>query len=430
MPFATHAAPLAFPGAEGFGAIAIGGRHGRVLRVTNLNADGPGSLQAACAADGPRIVVFAVAGVLRGDVFIKHSRITIAGQTAPAPGITLAGRLIARPDTPQRLTDIVVRHLRLRPPPIGGHEGDVIQIPNSERVMLDHLSLAWGSDEMIDIIQSADVTVQWSTIEESDPAGHAKGMAHNYGLLSAYPGSGNVSILRNLFAHHARRLPSVSPAEAGRPADFRNNVVYNFRDGLSDEGHVPHAPVNLVGNYYKRGPSARRINPFHFHPQGSYYVADNYLDGAGMLSDVRPGARGLPAWVRVTGGGTFLAQPAPVPYTTTTTAAQAYAAVLQRAGAFPRDQVTRRTVAEVQSGTGAWRRQGPPAPTNDWFLDGLPRASAPTDSDSDGMPDAWERRHGLDARDPRDANRVLRGGYTAIESYLNERAAEVEARGH
>ena len=237
-----------FPGAEGFGAIAVGGRGGRVIKVTNLNASGPGSLHAACADRGPRIIVFEVGGVIRGDIEIRHSNITIAGQSAPAPGITIAGRLLALPFHEERLHDIVVRHLRLRPPPTNGVSGDAIQLPKSERIMLDHLSLAWANDEMIDIIHSSEVTVQWSTIEESDITGHAKG-GHNYAILSAYPGSGNVSIHHNLFAHHSRRLPSLSPQVSNKPDDFRNNVVYNFRDGLSHEGHEPKAPINLIANY-------------------------------------------------------------------------------------------------------------------------------------------------------------------------------------
>ena len=209
----------AFPGAEGFGATSLGGRGGRVMKVTNLNASGPGSLQEACAAEGPRIVVFDVAGVIRGDVAIKHPRITIAGQTAPAPGITIEGRLLSRPEPWARLHDIVVRFLRFRPRPSTGHDGDAVQLPDTERVMLDHLSLAWANDETVDIIHASEVTLQWSTLEESDVEGHAKGAGHNFGLLSAYPGSGNVSILHNLFAHHSRRSPSLSPyvaRQAGR----------------------------------------------------------------------------------------------------------------------------------------------------------------------------------------------------------------------
>ena len=218
----------AFPGAEGFGALAAGGRGGRVIKVTNLNSGGPGSFQAACESDGPRIVAFTVGGVIRGDVFIRHSHITIAGQTAPPPGITLAGRLISRPVPWRRLSDIVVRFVRVRPPPATGHDGDSIQLPDTERVILDHLSLSWANDEVIDICHSSEVTVQWCTIEESDTEGHGKRVAHNFAMISAYENSGNVSIHHNLFAHHSRQVPSLSPYVADKPGDFRNNVIYNF----------------------------------------------------------------------------------------------------------------------------------------------------------------------------------------------------------
>lgn len=260
----------AFPGAEGFGAVAMGGRGGKVIKVTNLNSSGPGSLQAACEAKAPRMVVFEVGGVIRGDIAIKHSYITIAGQTAPSPGITIEGRLLSRPEPWQRLHDIVVRFIRIRPPPTTGHEGDAIQLPDTERVILDHLSLSWANDEMIDVIHSSEFTLQWSTLEESDLEGHGKGVAHNYGIISAYPNSGNITIHHNLFAHQSRRSPSLTPYVPGKPSDFRNNVVYNFREGLTHDGHVPQEAINLIGNYYKRGPNSEKIIPFAFVPEGRY----------------------------------------------------------------------------------------------------------------------------------------------------------------
>lgn len=419
------AALPAFPGAEGFGSHTPGGRGGRIIKVTNLNASGPGSLQAACAAKGPRIVVFEVAGVIRGDVLIRHPYITIAGQSAPSPGITLAGRLMAAPPEGQRLHDVVVRFLRVRPPRIVRHDGDAVQFALTDRAVLDHLSLAWANDETIDIIYSSDITIQWSTLEESDPEGHAKRMAHNFGLLSAYPDSGNVSIHHNLFAHHARRLPSLAPGEKDRPADFRNNVIYNFRDGLSDEGHRPRSGINLVGNYYKRGPDATRVRLFHFHDEGAYYVAKNYLDGAGTFGDPRRADTQLPWLVGVTGSGVILSQPAPVAVVSTHSATDAYQHVLQSAGAFPRDRITRRTIDEVRNGAGRWGRHGPLEPSDEWFLDGMAVEPVPRDSDGDGMPDDWEIRHGLNRHNPADANRILPSGYTAIEEYLHQRAGQL-----
>lgn len=416
----------AFPGAEGFGAVAVGGRGGRVIKVTNLNASGPGSLSAACAERGPRMVVFEVGGVIRGDVEIKHSNITIAGQSAPAPGITLVGRILARSADNKRMHDIVIRFLRLRPPPAVGVDGDAIQLPMTERVMLDHLSVAWANDEMIDIIHASEVSVQWSTIEESDPTGHAKGVPHNYAILSAYPGSGNISIHHNLFAHHSRRLPSISPQVEGKPDDFRNNVVYNFRDGLSHEGHEPKAPINVIGNYYKRGPNSALIHPFQFDATGTYYLSDNYFDGFGVVDDPRraDSAR-LPFWIRSVSAGTVLPQPVPVGMITTHTAQEAFPLVLAQAGARPRDRVTLRTLSEVRDGTGRWGRNAPANPSDAWFLENLERENPGMDTDGDGMPDRWERRHGLNPKNGRDHARVTPSGYTAIEDYLNARAAAI-----
>ncbi len=424
---AASAAELAFPGAEGFGATSRGGWGGRVIKVTNLDSEGPGSLAAAAAAEGPRIVVFEVAGVIRGDVEIKHPRITIAGQTAPSPGITLEGRLRAVPAVEgERLHDIIVRFLRIRPPHHQGVGGDAVQLPKSDRVILDHLSLSWANDETIDIIHSADVTVQWSTLEESDPGGHAKGERHNFGLISAYPGSGNISIHHNLFAHHSRRNPSLSPGEPGMPGDFRNNVVYNFREGLNHDGHEPKAPINLIGNYYKRGPDSGRVAPFEFNGAGRYYLAGNVLEGVGELEDPRRRLFSPRMWLRgvsLARGGGVLDQPAPVAPVTTHSAEQAYRLVLERAGAFPRDRVTRRTLEEVRRGKGGWRRHGPERLEAHWLYQGLPQEQALLDSDIDGLPDAWEKANGLDPHDPNDYAQELRDGMSAIRLYLAERAA-------
>lgn len=421
----AFSAPPAFLGAEGFGAISIGGRDGRVVKVTNLNSSGPGSLQAACEAVGPRIVVFDVGGVIRGDVKVRHSRITIAGQTAPSPGITVEGRLLARPEPWKRLSDIVVRYIRIRPLPTTGHDGDAVQLPDTERVILDHLSLAWANDEMIDLCHSSEVTVQWCTVEESDTEGHGKGGMHNLALISAYPRSGNISIHHNLFAHHAGRIPSLSPYVAGKPGDFRNNVVYNFSNGLTHDGHTPKAPINLVGNYYKRGPNAFFVRPFEFHESGRYYIGGNYIEGAGDIGDPRDTAAKLPFWVRVRAAGTVLHAPVATAPVNAHSAQEAYKLVTERAGCFPRDRVTKRTFEELVLGTGRWGRNGPSAPTDAWYLEGLRVEKAPQDSDGDGIPDDWEAAHGLNKADPKDYQKRMPSGYAAIEEYLNDRAQRV-----
>jgi len=188
----------AFPGAEGFGCTTTGGRGGRVIKVTNLNSSGPGSLQAACSAEGPRIVVFDTSGIIPGDVIIDQNQITIAGQTAPGAGITIRGRLMTRYGD-ETFEDIVVRFLRVRPDPTTGVSGDAIQFSKVENCVIDHVSCSWANDETIDIYYAHDVTIQWCTIEESDLEGHSKGVPHNYGMINS-PGGGRISLHHTLFA--------------------------------------------------------------------------------------------------------------------------------------------------------------------------------------------------------------------------------------
>jgi pectate lyase len=206
----------AFPGAEGFGSESIGGRGGRIIKVTNLNNGGPGSLQAACSFKGPRTIVFDVSGVIEGDVTIEHGRVSILGQTAPGAGITIAGMLSTRYNPPHVIDDVVVRFLRVRPSASQGNSGDALQFSQVDRVVLDHISCSWACDETIDIYGARNVTVQWCSIEESAVTGHPEGR-HNYGLISG-PRGENVSIHHNLFAHHARRCPAI----ANGPADVRD----------------------------------------------------------------------------------------------------------------------------------------------------------------------------------------------------------------
>jgi hypothetical protein len=399
--------------------VSAGGRGGRVIKVTNLNASGPGSLQEACSAEGPRIVVFEVSGVIHGGVRIEHPYITIAGQTAPGAGITIEGKLSAGDD----VHDVIVRFLRLRPKPTTGHTGDTLTFHGS-RIILDHVSMSWASDEVIDIITASDVTLQWCSIEESDIVGHEKGV-HNYALLAAYQGTGNISIHHNLFAHHMKRLPSLSPYEVGKPGDVRNNVIYNFRHGLTHDGHIPYAPINLIGNYYKRGPNSDTITPFSLHSAGEYYIAGNFIEEVGQIGDPRDPEVKYPSWVGQSRNGVKLTSPAEAPHITTHSAEEAYSLNMAHAGCLPRDRVLQRTIEEIQSGTGEWGRNAPASPSDEWYLDGLQPGIPPTDSDNDGMPDDWEDNHGLNKHDPDDHRTIMPSRYTAIEEYINDLAHDL-----
>jgi pectate lyase len=409
----------AFPGAEGFGAQTVGGRGGRVIKVTNLNARGPGSLQAACRAEGPRIVVFDVSGVIEGDVIVEHGNISIMGQTAPGAGITIAGLFATRYNAPQPIEDVVVRFVRVRPPDARGASGDAIQFSQVQRAILDHVSCSWATDETIDIYSAKDITIQWCTIEESAVVGHPEGR-HNYGLISG-PEGHRVSIHHNLFAHHARRCPAI----ANGPADIRNNVVYNFRDGLTHEGHVPNdRGFNLIGNYYKRGPSDPKIFPFCFYGDVSYYLRDNFIHGVGTIQDPWAEADKLPGLEYYADKGRKAPVEFEVPPVTTHSPEEAYRLVLSRAGCFPRDAVTNRIVEEVENGTGKWGREVP-----EDLTEGLSDAEPPLDSDTDGMPDMWEKARGLNPADGSDHSTLTPSGYTAIEEYGHDLADELANSG-
>jgi pectate lyase len=437
-----------FPGAEGWGAVTAGGRGGKVIKVTTLNASGPGSLAEACSTEGPRIVVFAVSGVIRGNIRITKPHITIAGQTAPGAGITIAG-MISTYD--HGVHDVIIRHLRVRRPRDQGAGGDCIQIgglgprkTGTYNIILDHLSLSWGNDEVIDLYHAHHITVQWCSIEESDAQGHSKG-PHNYGIISAAEDSGAVSLHHNLWAHHARRVPCLAPYRANAAGDFCNNLIYNCRGGYTDDGHGSRArsPVNLHNNYYKRGPQTEgRMYPYALSPQMDYYVKDNYFEDWGYQHHPRHWKfgnqpDGVPRWIQFNNNGRELDKPAKAPQVHTVDAKEAYDLVLAKAGCWPRDRVTKRTIDEVKTKSGAWGRNDPLHPTDTWFLEALIPGKAPVDIDNDGIPDAWETAHSLNPNDPADATKIVPAGgskgdrhqgYTYIEFYINELADNLVPR--
>jgi pectate lyase len=468
-----------FPGAEGWGCETPGGRGGKVFVVTNLNPDGPGSLQEACEAKGPRIVVFGVSGVISNTIFVEHSDITIAGQTAPGAGITIAGMLGTR----EGIRNVVIRHIRVRPKraadTFAGPDGEKVALRTHEcglanpylkeeqkifsmepfakepnemhhaaflngvtNLFVDHCSFAWGADEVVSVCRSVNVTFQWCAIEEGTiKEGRKYSGYHNFGMFSAYNAKGDfISVHHNLFAHNSRRTPSVRDGFA----DLRNNVIYNARGGFDHDGGGGN-DYNYIGNYFKRGPNSTGVlagvswgkatwwAEFRGPGQGSkYYVEDNLWDNqppplppyiekkVSEVSEPVPGGADKPVESRVESGPCRLLQPVPAPKVTTQKATEAYGLVLESAGAWPRDAVTRRTIEEVRNGTGDYGRREPKG----GLMEGLTPGAAPKDTDHDGMPDDREKKNGLDpAKD--DSAKVMPGGYTAIEVFVNELAERI-----
>ncbi len=432
----------AFPGAEGYGAVSVGGRGGKVIKVTNLNASGPGSLQWACDQKGPRIVVFDVSGVIRlkgkkPRISVRHPNIYIAGQTAPGAGITVAGKIAAAggKSDDSRLHDITFRFMRARPgyAQKGGYVtgGRAIEIEYTDRAIVDHCSASWAVDEEYLLWTDTEVTVQWSTVEESDVSWEGGDEPHNFGMLSrGHKDKASFTLHHLLFAHHHDRAPS----DYGNVynLDSRNNVLYNFGTNVHTRSG------NLIGNFLKAGPGAVWGMPRIYHPPVTYtcpglswgtsrtpghkhpsYVAGNYVEGAGGYCE--PKARGM----RIR--SPLAEKQNPTPPVATQVAEEAYEQVLAHGGCLPRDAVSKRTIYEVATRTGSWGREFPPG----GLMEGLTPGAAPPDADNDGMPDAWEKAHGLSANDPQDAVKVVpagasRGdrhkGYTYIEYYVNELA--------
>lgn len=434
---ADEAAPLpAFPGAEGAGRFALGGRGGRVFTVTNLDDAGPGSLRAAVEASGPRTVVFAVAGTiaLKKPLVVRHGRLTIAGQTAPGDGITLR-------DQPFEIAadDVVVRFIRSRLGDESGVDGDAVGVVAGRRIVIDHVSASWSTDETLSLSARFDtpersfdaVTVQWSVIAESLNRNAAKkGQAHGFGTLLRAGRGARISMHHNLWAHHQDRMPRpgnwLDPAvdPVGALFDFRSNVFYNW--GRERAGYnldrATRSSYNFVANAYLTGPDSRGALAFEeSSTQARAFVDANTMNGVrpadpwSLVAAHRehlPG--GLPAGYR-------LAQPIEVAPVRTDPAPLAQAQVLLHAGAaLRRDAVDRRIVESVHTRGG--RIIDSQREVGGWPV--LQPGAAAPDRDGDGLPDAWERAHGLDADDPADGARTNpSSGYTHLEDYLAELAA-------
>ena len=375
----SHAAdtgPLAFPGAQGWAAHTPGGRGGRILRVTTLAPEGPGSFTEAVNTPGPRIVVFEVGGVIdlgRKEVRITEPFLTIAGQTAPQPGITFirGGFIIAT-------HDVVVRHIRLRPgstglPKRAGRDFDAITTVRGARdVIVDHCSLTWATDENLsasstrfdgesreDWMRNASRRIPFShnlLAEGLADSTHAKG-EHSKGTL-IHDHVNDVLIVGNLYAHNYERNPLF---KGGARGQVINNLIYNpgqravHYNLIAEEwlGREPYQTGQVVmrGNVLRAG---RDTEPTAFFMAGGSGDVEVFADD--NLAVDRLGAplpqRGsyTTAPIRVVD----VAAPAPPFGVRVLPSAQVQDHVVAHAGARPwdRDDIDRRIVADVIEGRG------------------------------------------------------------------------------
>lgn len=433
---------VAFPGAEGYGRFARGGRGGRVIEVTNLNDSGPGSLRDAVEAEGPRTVVFHVGGLitLESKLVIHNPYITVAGQTAPGKGICIRKYNFGMGGT----HDAIVRYVRVRPGNIAGVTLDGMGMAGTDHSIIDHCSISWTQDESFSSRAAKNITLQRTLISEAlNIAGHKnyeKGKQHGY---AASIGGDIGSFHHNLLAHCAGRNWSLAGGldKASRHTgrlDIRNNVVYNWGHRTTDGGAMQ---VNFVNNYYKPGPASRVFHVLMperelvhaFGPQ-EYYVIGNVMEGRydaqqRLAGVVEPRDEPL--------AGFLVDQPFFDLQVETQSAEAVFENVLADVGCnVPTlDEHDQRVIEETRYGTTSFKGSvselpGLPDSQEDvggW--DDYPQVQRPAnwDSDHDGLPNAWETEHGLNpnsaANDLADANGDPDGdGYTNLEDYLNSLA--------
>ena len=465
----TH---LAFPTAEGYGRFALGGRGGRVLEVTNLDdydvAKGdaviPGSFRAAVEASGPRTIVFRVSGLikLKKPCAVHNPYCTVAGQTAPGDGICLANFSSGAFGT----HDVIIRYVHFRIGDFARKAMDGAGLSSCDNCIIDHCSISWSSDEGTSSRNSRNITFQRSIVAEAlhhsyhyDARDRSSFETHAFAASI----SGDVgSYHHNLLADCTDRNWSLAGGldktrhYQGR-LDVRNNVVYNWTARTTDGGVKE---MNYVNNYYKPYPKNNFVKWLlkldDLHPEWgteAYYMTGNVLEG--YVNETNN-------WDAFDNGADYERQVrtnAPIfeSYVKTQTAREAFTNVLADVGDnFPKsDVIDRRIIEEVRTGTVHYTGTKGPTytgrgsganvpglidePTDDKDALGSPNfpwpeyksAPAPVDSDHDGIPDDWEKAHGLNPNDPNDANGDINGdGYTNLEKYLNSLVGEYSLPKH
>ncbi len=478
----------AFPGAEGFGRYVTGGRatNGttKVYHVTSLEDSGTGTLRWALSQASPRTIVFDVGGViaLKSDLKV-NSNTTIAGQTAPAPGITIRYYTI-QPNG----NNIIIRFIRgRRGEEVNINDGaDALFCRKHTGIMIDHCSFSWSIDETLSCYDNKDFTAQWCTIGEGlNDAGHTKG-DHGYGGIWGGKGA---SFHHNLIIHENNRAPRLNGARynwtgydktlyansvQAERVDLRNNVMYNWGNGNGAYGGMG-GYHNIINNYYKAGPAtSNKTRVFQCSTNSSsdsngalpdglpglYYINGNYVTAAGSSAanydwkGVKQDA-GTGVTVKSNGASTYLdskgiygeagatvaiklTSAIDAGSVTTHTAENTFKKVLQYAGAsLSRDAVDDRYMQEAQSGTATYygsqttNRKGIIDHVSDQGGYTLEASARPADfdADNDGMADAWEQANGGDL-DPNAKTVDPKGWYSNLEVYLNSLVEDIMKGGN
>ena len=397
---------VAFPGAEGFGALASGGRGGSVYHVTSLNDSGPGTFRDAVSQPN-RTIVFDISGVVKIKSRVNASNnLTIAGQTAPGEGIVIYGDAVSFSGK----QNCIVRYIRFRGS-INMSKGTCTLIAdNARNLIFDHVSIEWGRWDNLHVKNSNNITFQYCLNGEAiDP--------QRFGALLENPDS--LTIHHCLWIDNQSRNPK---AKAG--IQFINNIIYNwgsngFVGGHSEADHYQ----DVINNYFIAGPNSS--NSYI----GQFAVTDHVYQKGNMVDLNRDGSlNGFAATDSAfrSEGLTLLETPtfSPKVPVTLQTAAQAFVTVLKEAGAsLHRDAIDKRIIGYLNS----LGKEGVIYKTE---ADAggqveLVKGTQVKDTDGDGMPDEWEKTHKQNMNDPTDGSAYSdKTGYTNLEKYLNELVAK------
>ena len=430
---------MAFPGAEGYGAGATGGRGGDVYHVTTLEDNGEeGSLRAAVSKPD-RIIVFDVAGIINlKEALVFSKNLTIAAQTAPGDGVVLYGNRVSFTGA----SNLICRHLRIRMGTNGPDGKDAAGIANGENMIFDHLSVTWGRDENFSINWDSKGTLPRNITIQNSILGQGL-QNHSCGGLIQTDTESGITLFRNLYTDNKTRNPKVKGLN-----QFVNNVVYNWGSGAAYNmggDSSGQSETTIEDNYFIVGPVDNWQNvrqednsikvekvpmsptppflggnaDFRAYYKGNYY--DNDKDGS--LNGFELTRANWAEYCK--GEPTFLSAPSDKhpAISQQTSATEAYNWIVKNVGASlpARDEVDQYLIDELTSlgkkGTIIQNEQD----VQQFSLGGvgtIQNGEKPLDSDNDGMPDEFEDKYGLDKNDPSDAAKIANNGYTNIENYI------------
>lgn len=450
----------AFPGAEGGGAYTSGGRGGDVYIVTNLMDYGPGEEPIAgslrygvlTTPKEGRTIVYHVSGTieLKSSLRINNIKnLTIAGQTAPGIGITLAGW-----DTNiSNSENIIIRYMSFRPGATNVFNGsdsmDALWGRDNNYFIIDHSSFSWNTDETLSTYRGENGTIQWSIVSESlTLSGHSKGR-HGYGGIV---GGDKTTFHHNLYVSHTSRNPRLGGGYAGKAnadhvavVQFSNNVIYNW--GFNTIYGGGYSFTNYMNNIGIAGPGTRDnvadrvIDAGEAGKLGGFYINGNRIN-----NELTALLDGPSTYVKNSGdsGGnnqTFFrtepylsADSTGINHGVTNQGFDEYVRngveaadnklltdILKRAGAtYPRrDAIDSRIVAEVEQGIG--RYINTEHEVGGYVSDfGVIEEQRPADFDMNlnGIADNWEKEQGIWGT-PGVYKTITESGYSWLELYIN-----------